>query len=189
MICLNVIGISLWLFGCDWRPHGHEYSLKWCFNLQVFSEMIKVSEVEVVMDVKRTLFNDGGDDESGEVVPSDELESAASSSSKRREEEDILSGWNLAKCRDLTVEKNLCSKWLCTSDIPHPGNLGLESGVGNRGSGIGGRWSGKMVQEFHNIKWFGNFSRPKFPSRRKGGECQMCKANYTPPCHRKCHPM
>ena len=66
--------------------------------------MTKVSEVEDVMDVKRTLFNDGGDEESGEVVPSDELEAATSSSSKRREEEDILSGWNLAKCRDLTVD-------------------------------------------------------------------------------------
>ena len=134
----------------------------------LFSKMTKVSEVEDVMDVKRTLFNDGGDEESGEVVPSDELEAATSSSSKRREEEDILSGWNLAKCRDLTVEKNLCSKWLCTSDIPHPGNLGLESGVGNRGSGIGGRWSGKMVQEFHIHKMVREFLPTQIPVPKKG---------------------
>ena len=45
---------------------------------------------------------------------------------------------------------------------------------------VGNRGSGKMVREFHNIKWFGNFSRPQFPTQisdpRGGGECQMCKA-------------
>ena len=30
----------------------------------------------------------------------------------------------------------LITHWLCTSDIPHPGNLGRESGVGKNGSGI-----------------------------------------------------